>query len=308
MVFNCLVFSLLNSTRAANRCRSAALVVLPVGRGISGPKIGTWGTQLFLLEHIPERLVVDLVVELHFAALDDGAQFARAAVGRGQLQFGIAALYVFAQNRFDPGGRLEVRDGLLDVVGQIASAGAQVLRLGDLAVEAGLEDAVEREIGVGVRGHGADFRAHGAVVADGNADHGAAIDGRGANLVGSLEVRVQTPVGVYAGVEDQAQVQRAGQDAVEEVPAEGVQLLFALLIPEQIGLALGDGDVGVHAAAVDADDRLVQVAGREAHVVGDLAGEQLVELNLVGRAHRFSVTVVDLELAGGDFRGILLDR
>jgi hypothetical protein len=34
------------STRAANRCRSAALVVLAVGRGIPGPKMGIWGTLL----------------------------------------------------------------------------------------------------------------------------------------------------------------------------------------------------------------------------------------------------------------------
>jgi hypothetical protein len=49
------------------------------------------------------------------------------------------------------------------------------------------------------------------------------------------------------------------------------ELLFALLVPEEVGLALGDGDVGVHAAAVDADDGLGQEAGGVAHVVGDLA-------------------------------------
>jgi hypothetical protein len=121
------------------------------------------------------------------------------------------------------------------------------------------------------------------LVADGHADHGAAIDGRGADLVGRLEVRVETAIGVDAGVEDQAKVERAGQDAIEEVPAELGELLLTLLVPEQVGLALGDGDVGVHAAAVDADDGLGQEAGRVAHVVGDLAAEQLVELDLVGR-------------------------
>ena len=84
------------------------------------------------------------------------------------------------------------------------------------------------------------------------------------------------------------------------------QLLLALFVPEQIGLALGDGNVGVHAAAVDADDGLGQEAGGVAHVVGDLPAEQLVELNLVGRRHHFAVAVVDFELAGRDLGVVLL--
>jgi hypothetical protein len=135
------------------------------------------------------------------------------------------------------------------------------LCLAMVAVDAGLEDAVEGQVGVGVGSNGADFGAHGAVVADGHADHGAAIDGRGADLVGRLEVRVETAVGVDAGVEDKAKVERMAEDAIEEVPAELGELLLALLVPEQVGLALGDGDVGVHAAAVDADDGLGQEAG-----------------------------------------------
>ena len=39
----------------------------------------------------------------------------------------------------------------------------------------------------------------------------------------------------------------------------------------RLTLLLGDGDVGVHAAAVHADHRLGQEARRVAHVVGDLA-------------------------------------
>jgi hypothetical protein len=77
-------------------------------------------------------------------------------------------------------------------------------------------------------------------------------------------------------------------------------------VPEKVGLALGDGHVGVHAAAVDADHRLGQEAGRVAHVVGDLAGEQLVELNLVGGSNHFAVAVVDLELAGRNLGVVLL--
>jgi hypothetical protein len=54
------------------------------------------------LEQVPEGLVVDGVVELDFAAFDDGAEQARAAIGGGSFQFGIAALDVGAQNFCDP--------------------------------------------------------------------------------------------------------------------------------------------------------------------------------------------------------------
>jgi len=88
------------------------------------------------------------------------------------------------------------------------------------------------------------------------------------------------------------------EDAIEEVPAELGELLFTLLVPEQVGRALGDGDVGVHSATVDAHDGLGQEAGGVTRVGGDLAAEQLVELDLVGRGHYFRVSVVDFELAG----------
>ena len=192
----------------------------------------------FALEQVPERLVVDRVVELHLGAFDEGSQLARRTVGDGLLQFRIAALHVGAQNLRNPRRGLEVVNRLLDVVRQVAAAGAQIVRVGDVAVDAGFEDAVERQVGVGVGCHGADFGAHRPVVADGYADHGAAIDGRSANLVGRLEMRVEPPIGVHAGIEDQAKVQRMGQDAVEEVPAKGGELLLALLVPEQVGFAL----------------------------------------------------------------------
>ena len=80
------------------------------------------------LEQVPERLVVDRVVELNLGALDDGSQFARRAVGGRLLQFGVTALHVGAQNLRDPLRSLEVLNRLLDVVGQVASAGAQIFR------------------------------------------------------------------------------------------------------------------------------------------------------------------------------------
>src|ERR1039458_94904 len=82
-----------------------------------------WSSKVFALEQIPERLVIDRVVELYLGALDNGSQLARAAVGRGLLQLGIAALHVGAQNLGDPGRRLEVVDRLLNVVWQISPAG-----------------------------------------------------------------------------------------------------------------------------------------------------------------------------------------
>ena len=84
------------------------------------------------------------------------------------------------------------------------------------------------------------------------------------------------------------------------------KLLFTLFVPEEIGLALGDGDVGVHAAAIDAGDGLGQEASGIAHVGGDLAAEQLVELDLVGRGDDLAVAEVDFKLAGRYFGVVLL--
>ena len=52
----------------------------------------------------------------------------------------------------------------------------------------------------------AHFDARAALVADRDADHRAAIDGRRLELVGRFEVRVETAVGVDAGVEQQAEI------------------------------------------------------------------------------------------------------
>ncbi len=49
------------------------------------------------LEQIPQELVVDLVVELHFLRLDESPQRARAAIGRSLFQVRIARLHVFAE-------------------------------------------------------------------------------------------------------------------------------------------------------------------------------------------------------------------
>ena len=83
------------------------------------------------------------------------------------------------------------------------------------------------------------------------------------------------------------------------------EFFFALGIPEKILAAFADGNVGVHAAAVDADHGLGQEAGGEAHVGGDLAADQFVKLDLVGGGDHFAVAVVDFELRRRDF-GVVL--
>ena len=85
-----------------------------------------------------------------------------------------------------------------------------------------------------------------------------------------------------------------------------LSLLFALRIPEEVLAVLADGDVGVHAAAVDAHDRLRQEADAVKPMLGGhLAADQLVELDLVGGRHHFAVAVVDFELRRRDFRVVL---
>ena len=187
----------------------------------------------------------------------------------------------------------------------MTAAIAKVVNLRDFAVDAGFEDGVHREVGVGVGGYGANLGAHRARVADGHADHGATVDGRCADLIGRFEVRIEAAIGIDAGVEDEAEIERVAEDAIKELPAEFGELLLALFVPEEIGLALRDRDIGVHAAAVDSGYGFGKEAGAVAVVVGDLTAEELVELNLVGRGHNFGVSEVDFELAGCDLGMVL---
>ena len=66
---------------------------------------------------------------------------------------------------------------------------------------------------------GADFDAHAALVAYGHADHRTAIYCRGFELVRRFEVRIETAVGVYAGVQQQADIVAMREDAVNKRPA-----------------------------------------------------------------------------------------
>src|SRR6185503_16893977 len=101
----------------------------------------------------------------------------------------------------------EVVDGRLDVVGQIALGLTQVVDLGSGAVDACLEDGIEREVRIGIGRNRTNLSPHGARVADGNANHRAAICCGGLDLVRSLEVRIETTVCIDARVEYQTDVQ-----------------------------------------------------------------------------------------------------
>src|SRR6201987_6565107 len=79
--------------------------------------------QLFLLvrvlEQVPEELVVDFVVVLHFRRFHEGAKRTRATVGGGAFQVREACFYVGAQELGRPGGLLEIIQSGVDVVRQI---------------------------------------------------------------------------------------------------------------------------------------------------------------------------------------------
>jgi hypothetical protein len=90
------------------------------------------------------------------------------------------------------------------------------------------------------------------------------------------------------------------QNSTDELPCKRAYAFFALRIPKQIFPVAADGYVRVHAAAVDADDRLGQEASRHTHACRYLPANQLVQLNLVGGSHDLAVTVVDFELRRRD--------
>ena len=68
-------------------------------------------------------------------------------------------------------------------------------------------------------------------------------------------MRVEAAVGVYAGVEEQANIVRTGDNAIDGAPRQRVS--FSSPAGSQKGASLfADGDVGVHAATIDSDHRL----------------------------------------------------
>src|SRR6267378_3183621 len=258
------------------------------------------------LELVPQELVVHLVVELDLGDFHYGPQRARTAVRRAAFQIRVAGLDVSSEERRGPLRLLEVFQRRVNVVREVPLRRAQILDLGDLAVEAGLEDGIHDHVGVRVGSNGAHLRAHALLVAYGDTHHGAAVDRRSIELIGRLEVRVQPAVGVDAGIDQQADIVAMAENAIHELPTELAELLLALGIPEEVFAVLADRNVSVHPVAIDADHRLRQEARRETHVGGDLAADQLVKLNLVGGDNDFAVSIIDFELRWRDFRVIFL--
>src|SRR5271155_796468 len=103
------------------------------------------------LELVPEKLVINFVVELHFLRLHKSTEQARAAVRRRFLQVSISALHIFAEQLCRPRGVAEILNRRVDVVRQIALRLAEVLDLRCVAVEAGLEDRMQHHVGVRIR-------------------------------------------------------------------------------------------------------------------------------------------------------------
>ena len=111
---------------------------------------------------------------------------------------------------------------------------AQVLDLGSLSIQAGFENRIHDQVGIRVRRNGANLDAHALLVADRDTDHGATVDRRCLDLVGRLEVRIETAVSVDAGVQHQANVVPVREDAIEKRPTCLAQFLLALGIPKEI--------------------------------------------------------------------------
>jgi hypothetical protein len=131
----------------------------------------------------------------------------------------------------------------------------------DRTLEAGAQQRVDREVRVGVRRDRAHLDARRALVAERDADHRAAVDRRGLDLVGRLVVRVEPAVGVDARVEHQA-------ESLALVRMRSMKLQPSFESPSSPlaswnrFLPLRERHVGVHAVAVDAGDRLGQEATR----------------------------------------------
>src|ERR1700722_18323 len=98
------------------------------------------------------------------------------------------------------------------------------------------------------------------------------IERRSLNLVRRVEVRVQTTIGVYAGIQHQANIIGVGQNTIDKRPPRLAQLFFAFRIPKRVlPFLVTDRNVGVHPVAVHAHHRLGQEAGSQAHARGHLA-------------------------------------
>src|SRR5260370_33015650 len=150
---------------------------LPTSCSQEAPPLSSFSGCL-VLEQIPQELVVDLVMELHFGSFHERSEGSRAAIGGGLFQVRVAIFYVFSEKRRRPVGFAEVRQRVINVVRQIALGLAQVFYLRRVAVDPSLKDREHHQVRLRVRSHGANLHSHALLVADGNANHVAAVHWR----------------------------------------------------------------------------------------------------------------------------------
>src|SRR6202041_2257645 len=96
------------------------------------------------------------------------------------------------------------------------------------------------QIWIGIRRHRTNFHPHALLVADRNEDHRSPIHGGGFDLVGRLEVWIQTAIGIHAGVQQQADVIAMSKDAIEEWQYHLNELFFGFRVPDQVLAVLAD--------------------------------------------------------------------
>src|SRR6202021_2759483 len=132
----------------------------------------------------------------------------------------------------------------INVVGQEPLGLTKIFDLRGLSLNAGSKHRIENQVGIGVRADGTDFHTHAPIVADGNANHGAAIDSGSYELVRRFKVGIETTIRVDARIQEHADVIAMGQNAIDKFPTQLAELLFTLFIPEEIFSLLADGDGG----------------------------------------------------------------
>src|SRR3989338_8253705 len=196
--------------------------------------------------------------------LDGRAERFRTALRRKLLVLDVLFLAFLAEDVGRQLARLKERYRVVDVVGKEAHPVALALVLLELlALETDFEHREEYEVGVRVGRDGAHFDARGALVPHRDSDHRAAVYRRNLYLIGSLEVRVEPPVRVDRGVEDEARLRGVVQHPEDEIPRGFGEAVGALRVVEDVLPALRERKIGVHARAVDADERLRKKARRE---------------------------------------------
>ena len=199
-------------------------------------------------------------------------------------------------------GVLEIGDGVVNVVGEFAGfVRALVGTDGGIILHGEAEHGIDEEIGVGVGGDASELETGGALVALGQADDGRAVVCGDADAVGGFERGIEAAVAVDGAVGDQAEIACVIEKFVDDVPAEGGELAVTCGVVHQVAPFVKYGEVGMHAGAVDFHHRFGKKRCRETAHGGNLAGEELVELDLVACHEAFRTAVVEFELGRGDF-------